>query len=69
MAEAAPGIRIVIDPKERFYTFEQTLALARRLEDLDIVFEDPFPRDFEAYRRLGRRLRWLSPCTFKDRDR
>ena len=52
MAEAAPGIRIVIDPKERFYTFEQTLALARRLEDLDIVFEDPFPRDFEAYRRL-----------------
>ena len=52
MAEAAPGIRIVIDPKERFYTFEQTLALARRLEDLDIVFEDPFPRDFAAYRRL-----------------
>ena len=52
MVEAAPGIRIVMDPKERFYTFEQTLELARRIEDLDIVFEDPFPRDFEAYRRL-----------------
>ena len=52
MTEAAPGIRIVMDPKERFYTFEQSLELARRVEDLDIVFEDPFPRDFDAYRRL-----------------
>jgi muconate cycloisomerase len=52
MVEAAPGIRIVMDPKERFYTLEQTLELARRVEDLDIVFEDPFPRDFDAYRRL-----------------
>ena len=52
MVEAAPGMRIVIDPKERFYTLEQSLALARRIEDLDIVFEDPFPRDFDAYRRL-----------------
>ncbi len=52
MTEAAPGIRIVIDPKERFYTFENSLELARRVEDLDIVFEDPFPRDFDAYRRL-----------------
>lgn len=52
MTEAAPGIRIVMDPKERFYTYEQTLELARRVEDLDIVFEDPFPRDFDAYRRL-----------------
>ncbi|MBT3346758.1 MAG: mandelate racemase/muconate lactonizing enzyme family protein [Gemmatimonadetes bacterium] len=52
MTEAAPGIRIVMDPKERFYTLEQSLELARRVEDLDIVFEDPFPRDFNAYRRL-----------------
>ncbi len=52
MTEAAPGIRIVMDPKERFYTLEQTLELARRVEALDIVFEDPFPRDFEAYHRL-----------------
>lgn len=52
MTEAAPGIRIVMDPKERFYTYEQTLELARRVEDLDIVFEDPFPRDFPAYHRL-----------------
>ena len=53
MAEAAPGLRIVIDPKERFYTLEQSLALAHRLEDLDIVFEDPFPKDdYTAYRRL-----------------
>lgn len=52
MVEAAPGIRIVIDPKERFYTLEQSLELAHRVEDLDIIFEDPFPRDFESYRRL-----------------
>ena len=53
MAAAAPGLRIVIDPKERFYTFEQSLAFARRVEDLDIVFEDPFPKDnYQDYRRL-----------------
>ena len=53
MVEAGPGLRIVIDPKERFYTFEQALELARRVEDLDIVFEDPFPQaDTEGYRRL-----------------
>ena len=52
MTEAAPGIRIVMDPKERFYTLEQSLELARRVEDLNIVFEDPFPRNFDAYRRL-----------------
>ena len=51
--EAAPDLRIVLDPNERFYTVEQTLVLARQLEGLDVVFEDPMPKDdLENYRRL-----------------
>ncbi len=54
--EAAPNLRIVIDPNERFYTLENSLQLARRLEavdGLDVLFEDPFPkRDLREYKAL-----------------
>lgn len=51
--EAAPGLRIVVDPNCRFHTVEQTLELARPLEGRDVVFEDPIPRDdFGLYERL-----------------
>jgi len=54
MLEVAPDFRIVLDPNERFYNVENTLALARDLEGLDVVFEDPMPKDesWQAYRRL-----------------
>ena len=51
--EVAPNLRVVLDPNERFYTLENSLDLARRLEGLDVVFEDPFPKDdLRQYRRL-----------------
>lgn len=51
--DAAPGMRVVIDPNERFHTVANTLELARQLEGLDVVFEDPIPKDdFTLYRRL-----------------
>ena len=51
--EAAPSLRIVLDPGHRFYTVEQTLKLARQIERYDLVFEDPIPKDdMEDYRRL-----------------
>ena len=53
MHEAAPELRIVVDPNERFQTVEQTLELARPLEGLDVVFEDPMPKtNLEDYRRI-----------------
>ena len=42
--EAGPDLRIVVDPNERFHTVENTLALARELEGLDVIFEDPIPK-------------------------
>ncbi|MCZ6678543.1 MAG: mandelate racemase/muconate lactonizing enzyme family protein [Candidatus Poribacteria bacterium] len=51
--EAAPNLRIVLDPGHRFHTVAQTLELAREVEGYDIVFEDPIPKDNMAdYRRL-----------------
>ena len=53
MHEAAPELRIVLDPNERFYTVEQTLELARQIESYDVIFEDPFPKDdMKDYLRL-----------------
>ncbi len=53
MHQAAPALRIVVDPNERFHTLENSLDLARRLEDLDVIFEDPFPKkDLDEYRQL-----------------
>ncbi len=52
--EVAPEMRIVLDPNERFYNVENTLALARQVQDLDIIFEDPMPKDesWQDYRRM-----------------
>ena len=51
--EVAPHLRVVLDPNERFYNLENALDLARRLDGLDVVFEDPFPKtDLNEYRRL-----------------
>ena len=53
MHEAAPLLRIVLDPGHQFHTVEQALALAREIESYDIVFEDPIPKDsIDDYRRL-----------------
>ena len=53
MHEAAPSLRIVLDPGHRFHTVDQALTLAREIEAYDIVFEDPIPKDnIEDYRRL-----------------
>ena len=53
MHEAAPNLRIVLDPGHRFHTVEQSLELAREIETYYIVFEDPIPKDsWEDYRRL-----------------
>ena len=53
--EAAPELRIVLDPNHRFHTLRQSLELARELDPhgYDLVFEDPFPpTNWEEYRRL-----------------
>jgi L-alanine-DL-glutamate epimerase-like enolase superfamily enzyme len=53
MHEAAPALRIIADPNQRFYTVEQTLELARQLEGYDVIFEDPIPQDnMEDYLRI-----------------
>jgi L-alanine-DL-glutamate epimerase-like enolase superfamily enzyme len=53
MHEAAPELRIVLDPGHHFHTVKQALALARQIESYDLVFEDPIPKDnWEDYRRL-----------------
>jgi muconate cycloisomerase len=51
--EVAPSMRIVMDPGHRFHTLENSLELARALDGLDVVFEDPMPkRDLMDYLRL-----------------
>ena len=51
--EAAPSLRIVVDPNERFHNLENSLALVRQLEGLNLIFEDPFPKtDWDEYRQL-----------------
>ena len=51
--EAAPGMRVVVDPNERFYRLRDALDIARRLEGRDVLFEDPFPKgDLSDYCRF-----------------
>ena len=51
--EVAPDMRIVMDPGHNFHNLANSLELARRLDGLDVVFEDPMPKhDMEDYRRL-----------------
>jgi muconate cycloisomerase len=52
---AGPGFKVTVDPNERFYTAEQTIALAQRLAALGNVevFEDPIPKsDLAGYIRI-----------------
>lgn len=51
--EAAPDMRVVIDPNRRFHTVKNTLEIARQLEGHDVVIEDPIPHDdYSLYKRL-----------------
>lgn len=55
IADEAPGIKAIVDPNERFYTYEQCLPVARELDKIGnmSVLEDPFPKkDHEGYRKL-----------------
>ena len=50
-----PEFKVTVDPNERFHTAEQTIALARELEELGNVevFEDPIPKsDMEGYIKI-----------------
>ncbi len=58
--EAGPDFKVTVDPNERFYTAEQTIALAHELEPLGNVevFEDPIPKsDLEGYIRIHAAIR------------
>lgn len=50
-----PEFKVTVDPNERFYTAEQTIALAEQLAPLGNVevFEDPIPKsDIEGYEKI-----------------
>lgn len=52
---AGPDFKVTVDPNERFYTAEQTIALAKELAPLGNVevFEDPIPKsDIEGYEKI-----------------
>jgi L-alanine-DL-glutamate epimerase-like enolase superfamily enzyme len=52
---AGPDFKVTVDPNERFYTAEQTIALAEQLAPLGNVevFEDPIPKsDIEGYEKI-----------------
>ena len=52
---AGPEFKVTVDPNERFYTAEQTIELAKQLEELGNVevFEDPIPKsDIEGYEKI-----------------
>ena len=51
--EVAPHLRMVLDFNERLYNLNNALDLARRLDGLDVVLEDPLPKtNLNEYRRL-----------------
>lgn len=55
LAVAGPDFKVTVDPNERFYTAEATIALAHQLAALGNVevFEDPIPKsDLEGYIRI-----------------
>lgn len=52
---AGPEFKVTVDPNERFYTAEQTIELAKHLEELGNVevFEDPIPKsDIVGYEKI-----------------
>ena len=54
VANVAPGMRMILDPGHRFHSVKNSLELAREIEGLDVVFEDPIPKEetWQDYRRL-----------------
>ena len=55
LAVAGPDFKVTVDPNERFYTADATIALAQQLAALGNVevFEDPIPKsDLEGYIRI-----------------
>ncbi len=56
--KCGPDFRITLDPNQRFYTIEKTLALGGALSSYPIeVIEDPIPKtDFNDYAQLRRSL-------------
>ena len=62
IADEAPGIKAIVDPNERFYTYEQCLPLAKKLDEIGnmMVLEDPFPKkDHEGYRKLKDQVSYM----------
>ena len=62
IADEAPGIKAIVDPNQRFYTYEQCLPLAKELDKIGnmMVLEDPFPKeDHEGYRKLKDQVSYM----------
>lgn len=62
IADETPGIKAIVDPNQRFYTYEQCLPLAKELDKIGnmMVLEDPFPKeDHEGYRKLKDQVSYM----------
>ena len=62
IADEAPGIKAIVDPNQRFYSYEQCLPVARELDKIGnmMVLEDPFPKeDHEGYRKLKDQVSYM----------
>ena len=62
IADEAPGIKAIVDPNQRFYSYEQCLTVARELDKIGnmMVLEDPFPKeDHEGYRKLKDQVSYM----------
>ena len=62
IADEAPGIKAIVDPNQRFYSYEQCLTVAKELDKIGnmMVLEDPFPKeDHEGYRKLKDQVSYM----------
>ena len=62
IADEAPGIKAIVDPNQRFYSYEQCLPVAKELDKIGnmMVLEDPFPKeDHEGYRKLKDQVSYM----------
>lgn len=62
IADEAPGIKAIVDPNERFYSYEQALPIAKELDRIGnmLVLEDPIPKkDHEGYRKLRDQVSYM----------
>mgnify|MGYP004702213437 CR=1 FL=1 len=60
LAQAAPGIKYIVDPNTRYRSYAAFLPVAKALDAIGncLVFEDPFSKnDFEGYRNLRREVK------------